>query len=100
MESCATESCYLVLYDIADAKRLARAAAIVLDYGIRVQKSVYEVRLTRHALTALQRRLARVIKPEVDGVKIVPLCESCMARRTSTGAPLPHMAPAEPWLVV
>ena len=94
------DGCYLVLYDIADRKRLARAAAIVLDYGIRVQKSVYEVRLTQQSLAALRRRLADVIEPEEDGVKIVPLCESCMARRTSSGAALPQLPNAPSWLVI
>ena len=91
---------YLVIYDIADGKRLARAATIVLDYGVRVQKSVYEVRLTKQSLTALQHRLARVINPEVDGVKIFPLCDNCLANRTSSGASLPQLPAMSPWLVI
>jgi len=91
---------YLVLYDIADNRRLARAASIVLDYGVRVQKSVYEVRLTPHALAVLRRRLADVIEPQQDGVKIFPLCEACAARRRTCGADLPEMPAPRPWLVV
>lgn len=91
---------YLVLYDIADNKRLARAAAIVLDYGVRVQKSVYEARLTPQTLAILRRRLADVIEPEEDGVKIFPLCESCAARRVTCGAELPQASETVPWMIV
>lgn len=91
---------YLVLYDIADRKRLARAAAIVLDYGVRVQRSVYEVRVSPAALAMLRRRLAAAIDPEVDGIKIFPLCESCAGRRASFGAALPEAPESGPWLVV
>lgn len=91
---------YLVLYDITDNKRLARAASIVLDYGVRVQKSVYEARLNQQSLAALRRRLADVIDPKEDGVKIFPLCESCAARRRTCGANLPETPAPLPWLVV
>lgn len=91
---------YLVLYDIADSRRLARAASIVLDYGVRVQKSVYEVRLDPRSLARLQRRLGEVIDPERDSVKIFPLCGSCAARRKSFGAELPETDESTPWLVV
>lgn len=91
---------YLVLYDIADNRRLARAASIVLDYGVRVQRSVYEVCLTPHTLQMLRRRLAAVIDPEEDGVKIFPLCESCAGRRSACGATPPQASEPLPWIVV
>lgn len=91
---------FLVLYDIANARRLARAATIVLDYGIRLQKSVYEVRLSPQSLVTLQHRLSRVINTNEDGVKIIPLCASCRQRRRTLGAPLPSMPGDSPWLVV
>ena len=33
----------IVAYDIADPRRLIRVAKIMKDYGLRVQKSVFEV---------------------------------------------------------
>ena len=32
----------IVAYDIADPKRLQRIAKIMKDYGLRVQKSIFE----------------------------------------------------------
>ena len=91
---------YLVLYDIADNRRLARAAAIVLDYGVRIQRSVYEVRVSPRTLALLKQRLAAIIDPGKDGIKIFPLCESCAGRRSSLGASLPEAPEAVPWLVL
>ena len=94
------DASYLVLYDIADNRRLARAASIVLDYGIRLQKSVYEVRLNDRTLAMLRHRLTNVIAPEEDGVKIFPLCESCQGRRIACGASPPQLPETSPWVVI
>ncbi|MBQ7608994.1 MAG: CRISPR-associated endonuclease Cas2 [Desulfovibrionaceae bacterium] len=95
-----TEELYLVLYDIADSKRLAKAASIVLDYGIRIQKSLYEVHLTEQSLATLKHRLSKIIDKDEDGVKIFPLCASCAVRRMSAGAALPQLVSTPAWLVL
>ena len=41
----ASEMLYLVAYDICNPKRLRKIAGTCLDYGIRVQYSVFECRL-------------------------------------------------------
>ena len=45
-----THRVWLVAYDIADAGRLARVACICLDYGVRVQKSLFECDIPRGGL--------------------------------------------------
>lgn len=40
------EQPYLAIYDITDAKRLNKVANILQDYGVRIQKSVFELRLS------------------------------------------------------
>ncbi|MBQ7585957.1 MAG: CRISPR-associated endonuclease Cas2 [Desulfovibrionaceae bacterium] len=94
------DSFYLVIYDISDQKRLNRAANTILDYGIRIQKSVYQVRLNSKSLTALKNKLLNIIEPKEDGVKIFPLCESCAAKRSHVGAKLEEFPTIEPWLVI
>lgn len=94
------ERAYLVLYDIANPRRLTRAADIVLDYGVRVQKSVYEVWLTPQTYRVLRQRLADVIEPEEDGVKIFPMCEACVAQRITLGASLPPLTRSPAWLIL
>jgi CRISPR-associated protein Cas2 len=67
----------LVSYDICDPKRLPKVAKLMEGYGVRVQYSVFECSLTERQLMELQRRLKRLIKPEVDSVRFYLLCESC-----------------------
>jgi len=66
-----------VSYDIADPKRLVKTGKVVLDYGVRVQKSKYMVRLPPQLIIHLKSRIEDIIEPAHDGVKYVPLCERC-----------------------
>ena len=67
----------IVAYDIADSKRLTRVAKIVSDYGVRVQKSIFEVMVSDRVFEEMKTRIKKVIVPEEDGVKYFPLCEKC-----------------------
>ena len=67
----------IVAYDIADPKRLTRVARIMLDYGVRVQKSIFEVKVTQQVFAEMKARVEKVIVPEDDGVKYFPICEKC-----------------------
>ena len=70
----------IVAYDIADPKRLARIAKIMKDYGIRVQKSIFEVTARGGVFEQMRRRVEAVIVPAKDGVKYFPLCEKCAGK--------------------
>lgn len=67
----------IVAYDIADPKRLTRVAKIVVDYGVRVQKSIFEVMVDDRVFAEMKARIENVIVPAEDGVKYFPLCEKC-----------------------
>lgn len=67
----------IVAYDIADERRLARVAKIVCDYGVRVQKSIFEVTVDPGVFEEMKTRIEEVIVPEEDGVKYFPLCGRC-----------------------
>ncbi len=71
---------YLVVYDIADPRRLVRVARVLEDYGLRVQLSVFEAELEPSSLATLQARLGGIIDPAEDGVKFFPLCAGCLQR--------------------
>ncbi|GAB6887035.1 CRISPR-associated endonuclease Cas2 [Desulfothermus okinawensis JCM 13304] len=71
---------YLVIYDISDEKRLLKVAKTMEDFGKRVQKSKFEMELTKKELKKLQARIASIIDPETDGVKYIPLCKKCVAK--------------------
>ncbi|MBU1055691.1 MAG: CRISPR-associated endonuclease Cas2 [Proteobacteria bacterium] len=67
----------IVAYDIADEKRLARVAKIIKDYGIRVQKSIFELEIDSNTFAEMKSRVEKQIVPEEDGVKYFPVCEKC-----------------------
>ncbi len=64
----------LILYDVATSddggpKRLRRVARACLDYGQRVQKSVFECTVGPTEWAALRGRLLDVMKPETDSIR-------------------------------
>ena len=65
----------IVAYDIANPRRLARVAKVVLDYGVRVQKSIFEVSVNDKRFAEMKRRVDKEIYDEDDGVKYFLLCE-------------------------
>jgi len=67
----------IIAYDIASPQRIARVAKILQDYGVRVQKSIFEVTVTTFIFEEMKERIEAVIIPEDDGVKYFPVCEKC-----------------------
>jgi len=67
----------IVAYDIAQPRRLYKVAKILLDYGFRVQKSVFFVQINDRQLNVLRTKIENVIDPLEDGVKYFPLCKRC-----------------------
>ncbi len=81
---------WVVSYDIGDARRRVKAAQLLLDYGERVQESVYELRLHPGDWKRLTGRLNRLIDPVQDQWRAWPLCESDRADALELGQPSPH----------
>jgi len=67
----------IVAYDIADPKRLNKVAKVIKDYGLRVQKSIFEVSVDHRLIAEMKARIEDIIEPSADGVKYFPLCEKC-----------------------
>lgn len=66
---------WLVIYDIADPKRLRKVERVCLDHGVRLQESVFLCELDPAALAAMQERLADRIDADEDSVRYYPLCQ-------------------------
>jgi len=67
----------IVAYDIAEPRRLNKVADVIKDYGVRVQKSIFEVDVNGSSFTEMKARVEDVIEASEDGVKYFPLCEKC-----------------------
>lgn len=67
----------IVAYDIANPKRLQRIAKIMKDYGLRVQKSIFEVDVNERQFAVMKWRVEAEMELTEDGVKYFPLCGRC-----------------------
>ncbi len=68
---------YLIAYDIPDNRRRLKVAKTLLDFGGRVQYSVFEARLDGKLLEELVGRIGEILDKDEDSVKIYPLCATC-----------------------
>ena len=88
----------LVTYDVATVeaagkRRLRRVAQACEDYGVRVQKSVFECpAISAKALARMQARIERIIHEQEDSVRYYLLCHGCGTRVAVTGLGLIHEA--------
>lgn len=67
----------IVAYDIAHPRRLQRIARIMKDYGLRVQKSIFEVDVNQWQFIQMKQRAEAEMEAAEDGVKFFPLCGRC-----------------------
>lgn len=68
----------LIAYDVATStpegtRRLRRVAKTCLDYGQRVQNSVFECKLEPSHFVMLKARILKEINPETDSIRIYNL---------------------------
>ena len=68
---------YAVAYDITDDRRRNTVAKILLDFGTRIQYSLFECNTDKRAYLRLQDRIQDAIDPEEDTVTFYHLCRSC-----------------------
>ena len=68
---------YAVAYDITDDRRRNAVAKILLDFGTRIQYSLFECNTDKRAYLRLQDRIQDAIDPKEDTVTFYHLCRSC-----------------------
>jgi CRISPR-associated protein Cas2 len=67
----------LISYDIAEDKPRTRLAKKLLDFGPRVQKSVFEADVNTDELMKLKELLAKVDLEAEDSIRLYRLCAEC-----------------------
>lgn len=75
----------IIAYDISDPRRLVRIGKMMKDYGVRVQKSIFEAEIDERRFREMKTRIERLIDSRVDGVKYFPLCDRCADRPIAIG---------------
>lgn len=69
----------LVSYDIVDDRRRAKTSRLLLAFGDRVQRSVFECNLDEKELQKLVKKLTPLIDRREDSARIYRLCAGCKA---------------------
>lgn len=80
----------LITYDVetvtpAGKKRLRQVAKVCLDYGQRVQNSVFELNIYPADLVEIKNKLGRIIDPQKDSIRIYNLGKNWERRVESLG---------------
>ena len=77
---------YVISYDIDIDRTRNRIAKTLLNYGHRVQYSVFECDLTQERYEKLYKELSKLITEDVTGsVRIYHLCGKCEMRVVTIG---------------
>jgi CRISPR-associated protein Cas2 len=76
---------YLVSYDIVDTKKRTKLAKRLLNFGLRVQYSVFECDLTAEQHEELKKQVLPLVDLEKDSLRIYRLCENCCHALESFG---------------
>ena len=75
----------VVSYDIRNDRRRNRVARVLLDYGSRVQYSVFECRIEPKHFARMHDRLKKEIDEAQDQVRFYQLCQNCIKTVTFLG---------------
>ncbi len=75
----------VVSYDIVDDKKRTQLAKKLLNFGQRVQYSVFECDLNKKQLDQMKKQALKCVDPHEDSLKIYKLCEHCASRIESFG---------------
>ncbi|MDH4319070.1 MAG: CRISPR-associated endonuclease Cas2 [Desulfobulbaceae bacterium] len=67
-------------FDVRDPRRLYRVAREMENFGVRVQKSVFECHLSEEQLTKLQQRIAEHIDQTEDHVRYYGMCNKDVSK--------------------
>lgn len=63
----------LALFDISKQNPRQKVGDVLLEYGVRVQKSAFEIDLDPSELDKLRRRLERLLDPKTDRLAFYPV---------------------------
>lgn len=77
---------YLVCFDVVEDRARARVVKVLKEYGVRVQKSVFECgNLTGESFLKMKDRLESFIDDSEDTVRYYALCRECLSKAEHSG---------------
>jgi CRISPR-associated protein Cas2 len=68
---------YVIGYDISDDKRRKKVSDLLEGYGVRVNYSLFEVKITKTNLKKLLLKLLDIVDKKEDSVRFYHICKNC-----------------------
>ncbi|MFA7481778.1 MAG: CRISPR-associated endonuclease Cas2 [Vulcanimicrobiota bacterium] len=68
---------YIISYDVVKNSRRNRIAKALVNFGERVQKSVFECVITEKQYYQLKEKLDKQIDRETDSIRYYRICRGC-----------------------
>lgn len=75
----------LVSYDIVKDKTRNKVSKFLEDFGVRIQKSVFECDLNELQYSKMKKGVEKLIDKKADRVRYYPLCKQCIGRVVISG---------------
>lgn len=75
---------YLICYDISDDHKRQKLSEMLLDYGGRLQMSVFEAELSEEDVKDIFDRAKNYVAEE-DSMRVYSICENCLAKIRTLG---------------
>ena len=85
-------------YDIADDRRRERLSDVLLDFGTRVQESVFQCLIDPSLAEEMLARVKRTVEENTDKVHVLALCDACGVRIAAYG--IAHEAADPEYLIL
>lgn len=77
---------YVISYDISSDRIRNRAAETLLEYGRRIQYSVFECEISKSRFDSLYSRLCELNTEEMDySIRFYQICENCIKKTRVIG---------------
>ncbi|GBU24444.1 CRISPR-associated endonuclease Cas2 [Fibrobacteria bacterium R8-3-H12] len=68
---------FVFAYDISENKTRAKVAKTLERFGIRVQKSFFQINAPKEIIEQIRNSLLNCIDKKTDRLFIYPVCEDC-----------------------
>lgn len=75
----ASKKLFIVAFDISSSRKRRIAVSLLLKFGKRINKSVFECMVTDSQYRMVAGRL-RVLCDKCDSIVIIPLCINCFSK--------------------
>ncbi len=70
----------IVSYDIVDNKRRSKVSKCMMQFGDRVQFSVFECNVESAEMEKMRLKLKKIINEKDDNIRIYTICSNCKSR--------------------